>query len=380
MSEELDRLFDAFDRGRLSRRQLLKGLGVAVALAPAAAAFGAQGSCGGAMAGTPGCDTTPAPLPFASTGWKTVLLDHFSCEVADHEKEAAYYHALMNWAVRSDSATEAVLDIGDWGGIVIRGGFHPTAAAVAAEKAQYERMSAQAAKRGFKMGPFVPRNANFTGFCWGIEPWDTQTVEAELRKRGLNPVAEHHGDFQSFHVKDPDGFDLQISNGNRSNRRRTPATGTLKAAAPFAHTDWKTIWLDHISFEVTDYKKSVAFYQALLGWKGTGDEGSQNQVQIGDVGDAIIRRNYRVDKMGRPMGPVPHGARIGHIAFGITPFDPVKVKAELEKRGLPAREDTGARGPIATAAYKSYHTTTPNGFDLQVSSTTMETREPPTFF
>ncbi|HVB38490.1 MAG TPA: VOC family protein [Vicinamibacterales bacterium] len=365
MSDDLSRLFDAFDRGRLSRRQLLKTLGVAVAVSPVVAM--AQGR----KPGAPPPDTKLAKLPFEPTGWKTVLLDHFSCEVENHEKEAAYYNALMNWAVRSDDARETVLDIGDWGGIVIRGGFHPSAAAVAAEKAQYERMSAQAAKRGFKMGPFVPRDTKFTGFAWGIEPWDAKKVEAALKARGLNPVAENHGkEFESFHVKDPDGFDLQITNGNRMNRRRTPAHGKLKVADPFAHTDWKTIWLDHISFEVPDYKRSVAFYEALLGWKPGEDTGNQNQVAIGDVGDAIIRT------FSRPGAPPAKGANIGHIAFGITPFDPDAVKAELEKRGLPARVDTGTGGvDIHTSVYKSYHTTTPNGFDLQISSTTRATRD-----
>ncbi len=42
--------------------------------------------------------------------------------------------------------------------------------------------------------------------------------------------------------------------------------------------------------------------------------------------------------------PPARGATIGHIAFGITPFDPDQVKAELDKRGLSAREDTGAQG------------------------------------
>ena len=34
---------------------------------------------------------------------------------------------------------------------------------------------------------------------------------------------------------------------------------------------------------------------------------------------------------------------MGHISFGITPFDPDQVKAELEKRGLTASVDTGGR-------------------------------------
>src|SRR5262245_61540896 len=79
MSVDLGTLFDDFDRGRLSRRDLFKALGIAVALRPAAAL--AQGQCGGARAGTPECDPTPAKLPFEPTGWKTVLLDHFSCQV-----------------------------------------------------------------------------------------------------------------------------------------------------------------------------------------------------------------------------------------------------------------------------------------------------------
>ena len=47
----------------------------------------------------------------------------------------------------------------------------------------------------------------------GISPWDTDKVKAELEKRGLNPRPDMVGQgFKSFHVKDPDGWDLQISN------------------------------------------------------------------------------------------------------------------------------------------------------------------------
>src|SRR5579864_3349459 len=201
-SAELAALFNAFDRGGLSRRQLLQTLGVAVAIRPASAF--AQGQCGGARAGTPDCDTTPAKLPFEPTGWKTVLLDHFSCQVVDYPKEAAYYAALMNWKIRSDDGKQAVLDIGDWGGLILRGGFQAPPPAPAAD--------APPAGRGGGRGgaPRAPRLAAFDSFCWGIEPWDAKHVETELRKRGLTPIADNQGkDFQSFHVKDPDGFDLQ---------------------------------------------------------------------------------------------------------------------------------------------------------------------------
>ena len=308
------------------------------------------------------------------------MLDHFSCQVADYSKEAAYYDALMNWKIRSDDGTQEMLDIGDWGGLVLRGGYQapppPTAAEVAAAAAAAAARPAGAGGPGGPGGgpPRAPRLAAFDGFCWGIDQWDATKVEAELKKRGLNPVADHQGkDFQSFHVKDPDGFDLQISNGNARNRRQGPASGKTSAPAPFEATPWKTVWLDHISFEVSNYKETVAFYAALLGWKPGADEGSQSQCSIGDIGDIIIRRGGG-NRGAAPGGLPPRRAAMGHISFGIAAFDPDQVKAELTRRGLTAREDTGGRGDIHTATYKSYHTTTPNGFDLQISATTKANR------
>jgi hypothetical protein len=41
-------------------------------------------------------------------------------------------------------------------------------------------------------------------------------VKAELEKRGLEPRPDMVGaDFKSYHVTDPDGWDLQISNQTR---------------------------------------------------------------------------------------------------------------------------------------------------------------------
>ena len=48
---------------------------------------------------------------------------------------------------------------------------------------------------------------------WGIEPWDTEGVKAELERRGLKPRPDMQGAaYKSYHVLDPDGWDLQISN------------------------------------------------------------------------------------------------------------------------------------------------------------------------
>ncbi|MDQ6611475.1 MAG: VOC family protein, partial [Gemmatimonadota bacterium] len=222
-----------------------------------------------------------------------------------------------------------------------------------------------------------------------IANWDAKRVETELRKRGLSPMAESDvGGFESFHVKDPDGFDLQISNGARQRSRATAATAKLSAPLPFASTGWKTVWLDHFSFSVTNYKESASFYCNLLGWKPTYDEGSQIECMIGEVGDIIIRGgNVLTADFGRgraggggagastnAIQPPTRRARIDHISFGISPWDTDGVKAELEKRGLRARIDTSTDDEIHVAAYKSYHTTTPNGFDLQISAVNHDTR------
>ena len=382
MSDALTKLFSDFDRGLLSRRRLLQALGAAAVVRPVS--MFAQGQCGGARAGTPECDTTPAKAPFAATGWQTVWLDYFSMQVADYQKEAAYFATLMNWPIRSDDGKQALLDIGDIGGLLIRGGYAPPPPPAAAATPTPPAGAAAAGGgatagggRGGGGGGRGPRMAAFDSFCFGIAPWDTKKVEAELKARGLNPIADHRGnDFQSFHIKDPNGWDLQLSNGTRQNRRRGPASAKMVAPAPFDKTAWKTLFVDHISFQVSNYKEAAAFYEALIGWKPGQDEGSQNEVKIGNFGGAIIRRGGgggRGAAAPDPSAPPPpRRASIDHIAFGITPWDADAVKAELDKRGLNARVDMGGAPntleAMRTAKYQSYHTTTPNGFDLQISS------------
>jgi catechol 2,3-dioxygenase-like lactoylglutathione lyase family enzyme len=332
-----------------TRRQLLESLGLAAAAAPfAASAFG-QGRCRDGY-GTSSCPlaeevaTAPIPRLFAPTGWKTIALDHITFEVPNYQKEAAFYIALMGWTLRSDDGKQAVLDIGNWGSAILKQ---------------------------------VPehQSVRVVNFCFVINPWNAANIQAELRKRGLTPVAENDGKgFESFHVKDPNGLDLQISNGNGvAKARNVPATAKLSLPGPFESTGWKTVWLDHFSYNAANYKESASFYVNLLGWKETYDEGSQNELMIGDVGDIIIRGGNPNDQ-NFAKAPPTRRPWIDHISLGISPWDTDGVKAELEKRGLRARIDTSTKDDIHVAAFKSYHTTTPNGFDLQISYVTHENR------
>ena len=126
---DLDHLFSAYDRGLLSRRQILKALGFAAVATPFSGSISrllAQGACAGRDRDTTAaCNKTPMKAPFAPTGWKTVLMDHFSMKVTDAEKEAAWYAAFLGWKVRSNDANGIYMDIGDWGGVIIKGGYTP---------------------------------------------------------------------------------------------------------------------------------------------------------------------------------------------------------------------------------------------------------------
>ncbi|HEY4215786.1 MAG TPA: VOC family protein [Gemmatimonadaceae bacterium] len=362
-------------------------LGVALVIAPFGVAS-AQGGCAGtARAGTPACDTVEAPAPFAPTGWKTVAVDHFTMEAVDYKKEAAYYSTLMNWKVRSDNGKEAVLDIGNTGTVVIRGGYvvppppPPRVLSPADSAALAARIGAGGRGAGRAGGaprpPRKPVEVSWDSYAFQISPWNAKTVKAELEKRGLHPVEDNDGKgFESFHVKDPDGFDVQVTNGGYAKARKANAAKAgMPVDAPFEGTNWKTVWLDHISFGVTNYKESAAWYKALLGWIPQGDEGSQNETWICDDCGNIIIRGGNPNDTSRPK-PAVRKATIDHISFGIDPFDADGTKAELDKRGQTNSPDTGTRLDIhdPKATYKSFHTSTPGGFNLQISNANKQNR------
>src|SRR5438874_2431951 len=66
------------------------------------------------------------------------------------------------------------------------------------------------------------------------------------------------------------------------------ATAPIKPL--FAPTGWKTVALDHITFQVPDYRKEAAFYIALMGWKLRADDGKQAVLDIGSWGSAIFKQ------------------------------------------------------------------------------------------
>lgn len=202
-----------------------------------------------------------------------------------------------------------------------------------------------------------------------------------------------------------------FENGKLTRRQLIQSLAMAAVAAPFASAmgqssspgptppvpsiepaPWKTVWLDHISFQVTDYKRSTEFYSNLMGWKVLKDDPERHQatLDINGIGGIIIRNGrrgagaaqaaasppaVRTDSAGaRPPRP-PVNAVVDHISWGIDPWDNETVKAELVKRGLTPRPDSGGEPDMATSKFKSYHVRDPDGWDLQISNQTQARHE-----
>jgi catechol 2,3-dioxygenase-like lactoylglutathione lyase family enzyme len=159
MEHVIAELVTDFERGRMTRRQLVQALALAA---------GAASTAGTAL-------LVAAP---DRKGFTAVAVDHISYQVADYAKTRDFYANLLGMKVSGDDGKQAILTFG------------PDASCL------------------------VPRNARQPGtapkvdhIAYRIDHWDAEAVKAELEARGLNPRLDN----VSYHVKDPDGFDVQIA-------------------------------------------------------------------------------------------------------------------------------------------------------------------------
>jgi catechol 2,3-dioxygenase-like lactoylglutathione lyase family enzyme len=179
MEPIIAQLLEAFEAGKLSRRQLIQGL--ATAATGAGALFAAA-----PLAAAP--PPTPKRAPFRTAG-----LDHISYAVTDYQRSRDFYADLLGWEVTDDNGeSQATLGIGDVGTIIIRNSREPS---------RIEREGRP------------PLTGVINHVAWRIEDFDTDEVRGELERRGLNPRRDQGGGdgYDSYHVLDPDGWDLQIS-------------------------------------------------------------------------------------------------------------------------------------------------------------------------
>ncbi len=131
------------------------------------------------------------------------------------------------------------------------------------------------------------------------------------------------------------------------------AVGSVATTAQAADAPFKIVAVNHISYQVADYKRTRDFYADLFGLKATGDNGRQCDMPFGTTGSWLLPRNAR-------EGTTP--PKVDHIAYTIENWDKARVKQELDKRGLNPREDTE----------NSFHIKDPDGFDVQISGAAMK--------
>jgi catechol 2,3-dioxygenase-like lactoylglutathione lyase family enzyme len=156
MEHIIAKLVEDFERGKMNRRQLIQSIAVAAATAGAASAADGGG-----------------------TGFKAVTVNHISYQVADYAKTRDFYVDLLGMKVSADNGRQCNLSFGD--------------SFLLPRNARTDR------------GQTPPKVDHI---AYTIENWNKDKVEAELKRRGLSPRPDTEN---SFHVKDPDGFDLQIS-------------------------------------------------------------------------------------------------------------------------------------------------------------------------
>ena len=143
------------------------------------------------------------------------------------------------------------------------------------------------------------------------------------------------------------------------------AAGTSAAAQ--TATGFRTVRLDHISYQVPDYRRTRDFYAGLIGLSVEADNGQDYcQLQFGDTHNGGARaRSFLSLRAPAPQGGPAVTPRVDHLAFAIENWNTDRVRAELERRGL--RPRLAPAGDGDTPNYVSFYVPDPNGLELQIS-------------
>jgi catechol 2,3-dioxygenase-like lactoylglutathione lyase family enzyme len=154
MEHLIAKLLQNFEQGKMTRRELIQSLALAATAASAASASPTVAAGG--------------------KGFKAITVNHISYQAADYAKTRDFYADLLGMKVSQDDGKQCYLSFGDTF--------------------------------------IIPRNRSagtprIDHIAYTIDNWNKGAVAAELKRRGLQPRQDTQN---SFHVKDPEGFDLQI--------------------------------------------------------------------------------------------------------------------------------------------------------------------------
>jgi catechol 2,3-dioxygenase-like lactoylglutathione lyase family enzyme len=150
MKRTISRLLEAYENGKMSRRDLVQGLALMAATAETASAAGFQGNS----------------------------VNHISLYVSNLERSTDFYQRTFGCTVNKRNGNNQLV----------------------------------LGKNFLVLRPGNPAG-KVDHFAIGVDGFNKDAVAADLKARGANPVDQQGGDF-GFHVVDPDGFPVQISANN----------------------------------------------------------------------------------------------------------------------------------------------------------------------
>ena len=122
------------------------------------------------------------------------------------------------------------------------------------------------------------------------------------------------------------------------------AAGSGASAAAFQESAFKAAKIDHISIQVTNLPKSIAFYRDIFGLSIVSEDKPNEIVRMGTT-KTIVSLHHK-----NPTGLVDH------FALGIEKFNKEAVTQELKRRGLTPEENIDA----------GFHVKDPEGMRVQI--------------
>ena len=158
MEHIIAKLLQDFEQGKMTRRQLIQSLALTATAASAVSAVSASAAGG--------------------LGAKALAINHVSYQVADYTKTRDFYASLFGMQVSRDDGMQCRLSFGN--NILIA--------------------------RNRPSGTPKVDHIAYTLEGWDADKSVRPAVEAELKRRGLEIRTTQGG----FHVKDPDGFEVQM--------------------------------------------------------------------------------------------------------------------------------------------------------------------------
>jgi len=151
MESIISSLVTRFEKGSLSRRELVQGLTLLAASRTAASAQ-------------------------EDLNFKTATIDHVSIQVADVKRSTEFYQKMFGFKVVSGEPARNIVRLGNTGTLVSFNQEKPT--------------------------------ATIDHFAIGIPRYNKDAAVRYFTQRGAKPL---EGNFAGFHVLDPDGIRVQIS-------------------------------------------------------------------------------------------------------------------------------------------------------------------------